>query len=88
MNPTIYHDKGCCVHQLDRSNCFVCLAPDKDRNKCPYVIMSESLAENYCDHPDVDGFPRKPLPNDSSRRANKKRPAKQQVITSDDEGLS
>ena len=85
MNRTINHYEDCCVHQLEDSNCFVCLAPEKGKIKCPHVIMSASVAENYCDHPNVDGFPRKPLPKDSSRLPNKKCLFMQQVNTQDNE---
>jgi hypothetical protein len=78
--------KNCCVRHIDKSNCFVCLSQEQDRDKCPHVIKSTVLEDVYCDNPDVDGFPRKPLSKDSSKRPKKICSTKQQETTPDDEG--
>jgi hypothetical protein len=36
MESTIYKE-NCYVHQLDESNCFVCLAEEQAKDTCPYA---------------------------------------------------
>ena len=69
VESTIYQE-NCFVHQLDESNCFVCLAEEQAKDTCPHA-SDFGFQEVFCAHPDRDEFSRKRLPEDHLRHPDK-----------------
>jgi hypothetical protein len=63
----ILDHQNCFVHQLDESNCFVCLAQQQDRERCSFA-KEFGFLDIFCTHPDRSEFPRKRLPENTIRQ--------------------
>ena len=69
--------ENCFVHQLDESNCFVCLAEDQSRDTCNHA-NDFGFLDIFCTHPNRDEFSRKHLSKDHQRRPDKDIPPSNQ----------